>query len=108
MSDELFEKSKAAIEGADHLSSDKKVELLTALSKVKPAIADASQAHPEHAQNVANLVQASAQSAARQEPDHLKKLLQELKQSAEHFEASHPHLVTAIAEYSTMLSALGV
>ena len=110
MSEERIEKSKLAVEAADHLSPEKKAELLDALSKIKPAIAEASQVHAEHAQNVAKLVEASAHTAARGEegPEPLKKLLQELKQSAQNFEASHPHLVAAVTEYSTVLSALGI
>ena len=110
MTEETFQKSKTAIEGANHISPEKKAELLNALSKVKPAIAEASQAHSEHAQNIAKLVEASAHSAALKEerPENLNQILQELKQSAEHFEASHPRLVTALTEYSTVLSALGI
>jgi len=110
MSEETVEKIKSLIEGTDHISPEKKAELMAALSKVKPAIAEASQAHSEHAQNVAKLVEASAHTAAHKEerPEHLNKILQELKESAEHFETSHPNLVAAVAEYSTVLSALGI
>jgi ABC-type transporter Mla subunit MlaD len=110
MSQEKIEKSKSVLEAANHISPEKKVELLNALSKIKPAIAEASLAHAEHAQNIAELVEASAHTATRREqrPEHLKKLLQELTQSVQKFEASHPHLVAAVTEYSTMLSALGI
>ena len=110
MSEERIENSKSLVEAAGHISPEKKAELLGALEKIKPAIAQASQAHAEDAKTVAKLVEASAHSAARQEehPEHLKKLLQELKQSAQNFEASHPHLVAAVTEYSTVLSALGI
>jgi ABC-type transporter Mla subunit MlaD len=110
MNEERIEKSKLTVAAADHISPEKKAELLEALSKIKPAIAEASQVHSDHAQNIAKLVEASAHTAARKEerPEHLKKLLQELKQSAQNFEASHPHLVAAVNEYSTVLSALGI
>ena len=110
MSEEGIEKSKAAVQAADHISPEKKAELLDALSKIKPAIDGASQVHSEHAQNVAKLVEASTHAVAAKEepPENLKQLLQELKQSAQNFEASHPHLVAAVTEYSTMLSALGI
>jgi ABC-type transporter Mla subunit MlaD len=110
MSEKQIEKSKSVVEAADHISVEKKAELLDALSKIKPAIAEASQVHAEHAQNVAKLVEASAHTATgkEQRPGHLTKLLQELRQSAQNFEASHPHLVAAVTEYSTLLSALGV
>ena len=110
MTEKEIDKCKSAIEGADHISPEKKAKLLDALSKVNPAIAEASQVHSQHAQNLAKLVESSTHTAARkgEHPEHLNKLLLELKQSAEHFEASHPALVTAITEYSTMLSALGI
>jgi ABC-type transporter Mla subunit MlaD len=110
MSDERIEKTKSAVEAAYHIPADKKAELLGLLSKIKPAIAKASETHAEHAQSIAKLVDASAQEAARknQRPEHLKKLLQELKQSVEKFEASHPDLVAFVTEYSALLSALGI
>lgn len=105
-----MEKTKLAVEGADHISPEKKAQLLDALAKIQPAITEASQVHAEHAENVAKLIEASAHTAAgkEQRPEHLEGLLHELKQSAENFEASHPHLLAAVAEYSTLLSALGI
>lgn len=110
MSEERIETSKAVVDAADHISPEKKAELLNALATIKPAIAEASRVHAEQAQNVAKLVEASALTATgkEQRPEYLKQLLQELKQSAQNFEASHPHLVAAITEYSTVLSALGI
>ena len=110
MSEERIEKTKSVVEAAAHIPAEQKAKLLDALSKMKPAIAEASQMDAEHAGNVAKLVEATAHVAAanRQRPEYLKGLLQDLKKSAENFEASHPHLTTAIAEYSTVLSALGI
>lgn len=110
MNDEQIEKVRIAIESADHIPTDKKAELLSLLSQIGPAIADASQAHADDARNVAKLIEASAHTAAgkEQQPEDLKSLLHELKQAAENFEVSHPHLLTAVTEYSTVLSALGI
>jgi len=110
MSEEQIEKSKLAVEAAEHISPEQKAKLLGALSKIKPVIGQASQVHAEHAQNVAKLIEASAHTAAHdnQRPDRLKHILQELKQSAQNFEASHPQLTAAVTEYSTVLSALGI
>lgn len=110
MRDEQIEKIRSAVEGADHIPAEKKVELLDALSKIKPGIARVSQTHADHAKNIAELVEASTQEAARKEkrPEHLNKLLQELKQTVERFEASHPELAASVAEFSTVLSALGI
>jgi ABC-type transporter Mla subunit MlaD len=110
MSEERIEKIKAAVDAADHLPVDQKAALSEALSKLKPALAQISETHGEHAENIARLVEASAQVATRQEkrPEHLNKLLQELKQSVQKFEASHPHFAAFVTEYSTLLSALGI
>jgi len=110
MSEERIEKSKSAVESADHIPAEKKAELLGALSKIKPGIIEVSQTHTEHAQNIVRLVEDSAREAARKEqrPEHLNKFSQELKKAVENFEASHPELVAAVTEYSAVLSALGI
>ena len=110
MSAERIEKTKSTVAAADHIPADKKAELSATLSKLKPALAEISQTHQEHAETIARLVEASAHEATRQEkrPEHLKKLSQELKQSVEKFEASHPQLTAFVTEYSAILSALGI
>jgi prefoldin subunit 5 len=110
MTEERIEKIKSTVEAADHIPAEKKAELSAALSKLKPALAQISQTHQEHAQSIARLVEASAHEATRKEkrPDHLNKLLQDLKQSARNFEASHPRFAAFVNEYSTVLSALGI
>lgn len=110
MTEERIEKSKSAVQAADRISAEKKAELLKALSEIKPAIAEASQVHAEHAQTVAILVEASTHAAIRDEqsPEHVKNILQELRQSVQNFEASHPRLVSAVAQYSALLSASGI
>ena len=109
MSAERIEKTKSTVAAADHIPADKKAELSATLSKLKPALAEISQTHQEHAETIARLVEASAE-ATRQEkrPEHLKKISQELKQSVEKFEASHPQLTAFVTEYSAILSALGI
>ncbi len=110
MSDEQIDKTKSAVAAAGHIPAAKKAELLDALSKIKPGIARVSRTHADHAQKIARLVEDSAREASRKEkrPEHLNKLLEELKQSVERFEASHPELAASVAEFSTVLSALGI
>jgi ABC-type transporter Mla subunit MlaD len=110
MSDERIEKTKAAVDAAGHIPADKKAALSAALSKLKPALGQISQTHRDHAESVTRLVEASAQEATRRErrPEHLGKLLHELKQAAQKFEASHPHVAAFVSEYSAVLSALGL
>ena len=110
MTEERIEKIKSTVEAADHIPAEKKAELSAALSQLKPALAQISQTHQEHAESIARLVEASAHEATRKEkrPDHLNKLLQDLKESARNFEASHPRFAGFVTEYSTVLSALGI
>jgi ABC-type transporter Mla subunit MlaD len=110
MKDEQIEKIRSAVESADHIPAAKKAELLGLLSRLKPAIAKASQTHKDHAEKIVRLVEASAHEATRSEkkPDAIRKLVRELEQSVEKFEASHPDLVAFVTEYTGFLSALGI
>ena len=110
MTDEHIEKTKSAIASAENIPADRKAELLDLLSKLKPAIAKVSETHHEDARSIARLVEASAHETIRtkKKPEQHKKLLHELKESVERFEASHPHLAAFVNQYSTLLSALGI
>ena len=108
--DQQIDKIQAAVEAADHIPADKKAELLGLLSRLKPAIAKASQTHQDHAEKIVRLVEASAHEATHGErkPGAIRKLVRELEQSVKKFEASYPDLVAAVTEYSALLSALGI
>lgn len=110
MTDERIEKIKSAVEAADHISPEKKAELLAVLAKLQPAITKVAETHEEEAQSISRFVEASAHEATRREkrPEHLNKLTDELRRSVEKFEASHPQLTAFVTEYSAILSALGV
>jgi prefoldin subunit 5 len=109
MTDEHIEKIKSAVESADHIPAEKKEEVVAALSELKPALAEIAHTHAEDAQNIRESVEAAAHEAARKDnrPEHLNTVLDDLKQSVEKFEASHPELVASVNRYSTLLSALG-
>lgn len=110
MTDEHIEKTKSAIESAENIPADRKAELLDLLSKLKPAIAKVSETHHEDAKSIARLVEASAHETIRpkKKPEHTHRLLHELRESVENFEASHPELAASVGRYSTLLSALGI
>ena len=110
MTDEHIEKTKSAIESAENIPADRKAELLDLLLKLKPAIAKVSETDNEDARSIARLVQASAQETIRTEgePEQSKRLLHELKESVQDFEATHPQLAAFVNQYSTLLSALGI
>jgi prefoldin subunit 5 len=110
MTDEHIEKTKAAIESAENIPADRKAELLDLLSKLKPAIAKVSETHHEDARSIARLVEASAHETIHTEkkPEQHNRLLHELRESVQNFEATHPELTAFVTKYSAVLSALGI
>jgi hypothetical protein len=67
---------------------------LELLAKLKPAIDNVAQTHPDDAQTIGGFVEASAQEAPHKNkrPERLGTALREPKQSVEKFEASHADL----------------
>lgn len=110
MNDERIEKTKSAMEAAEHIPPAKKTELLGLLSKLKPAVAKVAQTHEEDAKSIARLIEASAHEATRKKkrPEVLKTVLRGLNQSVERFESSHPDLVAFVTQYSGFLSEMGL
>jgi prefoldin subunit 5 len=107
MTDERIQKIKSAVESADHISPEKKGELLDVLAKLKPAIAEVAQTHEADAEKISQFVEDSAHKIAVKKERPESDVLQKLKQSVEKFEASHPQLTTFVTEYSAALSNLG-
>ena len=110
MTEERIQKIKSAVEAADHISPEKKAELLDVLAKLKPAIAKIAQTHEEDAQSISQFIEASAHEIAtkRERPESVERVLRKLKQTVEKFEASHPDLTAFVTEYSAVLSGLGI
>jgi hypothetical protein len=110
MTDEHIEKTKLAIASAENIPADRKAELLDLLSKLKPAIAKVLETHHEDARSIARLVEASAHQTIhdREKPEQSNRLLDELRESVQNFEATHPQLAAFVNQYSTVLSALGI
>ena len=110
MTDERIENIKSAVEAADHIPTDKKAELLSLLTDLKPEIAKVAETHPEDAHSIGQSVEASVHAVARENkrPEHLERAVLDLKQSVQKFEASHPDLAAFVSRYSTLLSALGI
>ena len=57
MTDERIQKIKSAVEAADHISPEKKTELLAVLAKLKPAIAEVAQTSEEEAESISRFHQ---------------------------------------------------
>ena len=109
MTDERLQKIKSAVESADHISPEKKNELVAVLTKLKPEIAEVAETHEEEAERISRLVEASAHEVAdkKERPENVERVLHKLKGSVEKFEASHPQLTAFVTEYSAALSNLG-
>ena len=109
MTDDRIRKIKSAVESADHISPEKKAELLDVLAKLKPAIAEVAQTHEAEAEKITQFVETSAQEVARKKerPESVERVLDKLKQTVEKFEACHLQMTAFITEYSAALSNLG-
>jgi prefoldin subunit 5 len=110
MTDERIEKIKSAVEAAEHISPEKKAELVAVLAKLKPAITKVAETHEEEAESISRYIEASAHQAAgkKKHSEGVENVLQGLKRSVEKFEASHPDLTAFVTEYSAVLSGLGI
>jgi len=110
MTEERIQKIKSAVKAADHISAEKKAEVLALLAKLKPAIAKVAETHEAEAESISRFVEASAHEAAKEKnpPEGLDKVLDKLKQSVQKFEASHPDLTAFVTEYSALLSSYGI
>jgi mevalonate kinase len=108
MSDEQSKKINSAIQAADHIPAEKKAELVGLIATLDPAIAKFAETNQQHAQHITGLVEQSAHAASRKDRENLGKILQELKESVQRLEASHPDLAFFVTEYSAFLSALGI
>ena len=110
MTDERIQKIKSAVESADHISPEKKTELLAVLAKLKPAIAEVAQTHEQEAERISRFVEASAHEVAskKERPESVERVLHKLRQTVEKFETSHPQLTAFVSEYSAVLSGMGI
>ena len=109
MTDDRIQKIKSAVEAADHISPEKKAELLAVIVKLKPAIEKVAQTHQEDAHSISQFIETSAHEAAKKkDPEGLESVLQKLRQSVAKFEASHPDLTAFVTEYSALLSSYGI
>jgi prefoldin subunit 5 len=110
MTDERIEKIRSAVEAADHISPEKKAELLAVLAKLKPAIANVAQTHEQDAESISRFIEASAHEVAgkKERPESVERVLHKLKQTVEKFEASHPQLTAFVSEYAAVLSGMGI
>jgi ABC-type transporter Mla subunit MlaD len=101
---------EARIHESHELSPQQKEELLRLVSELKEAMAAFSTTHEAHAPSRTRVTDTAAAETARQDtPQHpLRSAMDDVATSVEAFEASHPELVNAVNQISTLLANMGI
>jgi Domain of unknown function (DUF4404) len=106
---DTISKIEARLQGANACSDEVRAELLQLLTELKREIStvDEEQARSiaGHTEHVAT--QATAGESERN-PEVLKRGLQELSESVQGFESSHPRLVAVVNRIATTLASIGI
>ena len=110
MIEDRIQKTESAVKKSAAIPEDQKAELINSLGRLKSALGQVSETHPEDAQSIAHFAEASAHEATRtrKKAGLLEASLQGLKQSVEDFEATHPQLVAEVNEFATALANMGL
>jgi hypothetical protein len=95
---------------AESLGEDSRNELAKLLSSLRSELAILSRTHRQEAHNISGFARAASHEATRAEPDlqRLKATVENLKSSAEEFEATHPGLVQIVAAITSTLAGMGI
>jgi len=84
-------------------------ELLSLLRQLKGELAGLEKTHSSDAQSITGQTERLARAAAEQRnPESVKRSWQDLSNSVEGFEESHPQLVQIVNRIATTLSNLGI
>ena len=104
---ETISKIEARLQGADACSEEVRAELLQLLGELKREISDVGE---EQAMNIAGHTDhVTAQATVEpRNPELLKRSIQELSESVDGFEKSHPRLVEVVNRIATTLSNIGI
>jgi prefoldin subunit 5 len=110
MIEDRMQKTESAVKNATAIPEDQKAEIINSLARMKSALNEVSETHPEDAQSIARFAEASAHEATRAEkkPSLLGAALDGLKKSVQAFEATHPALVAEVNEFATALANMGL
>ena len=106
---DTISKIEARLQGANACSDEARAELLQLLGGLKREIGTVDE---EQARSIAGhtdhlTAQAIAEESERN-PESLKRGLQDLAQSVEGFETSHPRLVAVVNRIATTLANIGI
>jgi hypothetical protein len=110
MLQQTIDRIEERLKKTECINDGNKTELLNLVSELKLEIADLSKTHNEQAESITRFAALSTHEATRHEknPKLLNLSIEGLRSSVQGFEASHPKLVNAVNEISSMLSNLGI
>jgi ABC-type transporter Mla subunit MlaD len=103
-------KIEAKLQQSSAVSPESRQELLELLAQLKTEIGTLAQSDARQAEAIAGHTEFSTQEAISDEknPEMLQRSLDELSQSVQGFENSHPRLVEIVNRIATTLSNLGI
>lgn len=101
---------EAKLKNSGSLPEQTREELLGLLAQLRAEVSGLAETDAEKAQHIAGFAARSTQEATKKEqnPELLKRSLQELSDSVDGFEKSHPQLVQVVNRIATTLSNLGI
>ena len=110
MIEDTIQRIEARLASAEHLSAERRAELLELLQTLRAEVTALSPAHAERAQSLAAHAEASTAAAISASTDTgtLQRSLRGMTDSVEGFEDSHPRLVQTVSAISHALSNLGI
>jgi Domain of unknown function (DUF4404) len=100
---------EARIQETHELSPQQKEELLRLVSELKEAMAAFPTTPEAHAPSRTSVAETAAETTRQDTPQHpVRSAMDDVSTSVEAFEASHPELVTAVNQISTLLANMGI
>ncbi len=101
-------KIEATLTNATDLSAATREELLALLADLKTEVAALAPTHDDEAQSITRSADAAFSLAAQPEEEKSPAVLQDLRDSVQGFEASHPRLVQIVDRIALTLSNMGI
>ena len=103
-------KIESKLQQSSAVSPDSRQELLDLLAQLKTEIGALAESDARQAEMIAGHTEFSTREAmsTKKDPEVLQRSLDDLSQSVQGFESSHPRLVEVVNRIATTLSNLGI
>ncbi len=110
MIEDRIQKIEDRIQAASHLPPELKAELLDVTAQLRKELLELHSQSSEKAHAVTELTETSANHATNPENNvpSIEKAIQELNESVEEFEVSHPDLAAALNRMAMILANMGI